>query len=106
MDERGSGTGADPIDEQIKIRQENERKLAAFDAEKKAEAERRERQDKQDRLKDHLAQRTRQWAEHTGSPPSSSTISKWREEYVSCIADDLERDLEVRREQAARNFPI
>jgi hypothetical protein len=100
-------TRRDPhIEEAVAWQKEKEARRAAWEADRKAEAERREREEKKDRLKDHVDRRTRQWAEHTGSPSPSSTISKWREEYLSRIAREQERDLEVRREQAARNFPI
>lgn len=106
MDERGRRTDIDDIDERIEWQKENEEKLKAWEENRKAEAERRERQEKQGHLKNYLARRTEAWADHTGSLPLSSTISKWREEYVARRAEEQERDLEVRRERAARNFPI
>jgi hypothetical protein len=93
------------LEERIKIQRENEEKLAAWEAERKAEAERRERQEKQDRLKDYLARRTEAWADHTGSTPSSGKLAKWREEYVERLIADQELDLELRRARAATESP-
>lgn len=94
------------ITEWVEREAEKAEQLAAWEAEQLAEAERRERAEKQQRLADYLRRREEAWTEHTGTPPPSGMLTRWTEEYVNEIADAEKRDLELRREQAARNFPI
>ncbi len=89
------------IEERIKIRQENEEKLKAWEANRKAEAERREREEKQQRLANYLQGRAETWMEHTGTRPPMGMIEKWQQDYVEKAAADAELDLELRRAQAA-----
>ena len=94
------------LEEQVKIRQENQAKLKAWEEQRQFEAEERERREKQGALEGHLRRRAEEWREVTGSLPSPRTIDRWQEEYVDKLHAERERDLQARREQAARDFPI
>jgi hypothetical protein len=92
------------IEQRIAWQKENEEKLAAWEAEKKAEAERRELQEKRDRLESYLRRREEAWTEHTGTPPTAGMLTRWTEEYVNNTVADQELGLELRRAQAANDF--
>jgi len=89
------------IEERIKIQRENEEKLAAWEAERKAQAEAEERAKKRVRLESHLRRREEAWTEHTGTPPTAGMLTRWTEEYVNNTVADQELDLELRRARAA-----
>src|SRR5215210_3551653 len=67
-----------------------------WEEQRKAEAEQRARQEKQDRLGEYLGRRTEAWADHIGSLPPAGMISRWQEEYIDEIAAEQERERERR----------
>ena len=93
------------IDQRIAWQKEDEEKLKAWEENRKAEAERKAREERQGRLNDYLARRTEAWADHVGSLPPSSLISKWREAYIETVVSGQDLDLELRQARAAAESP-
>ena len=88
------------IEERMKWEEEKTRRRAAWEENRKAEAERRQREEKQARLSDHLRRREEAWTEHTGTPVPSGMLTRWTEEYITSTVADQDLDLELRRAQA------
>jgi hypothetical protein len=88
------------IDEQIKWEMEKAEKRQAWEAQKKAEAEQRERQLKQARMEAWLKGRREAWMDHTGALPPADVMASWRAEYVANVAAEQELERELRLAQA------
>jgi len=95
-------TRRDPhIEEAVAWQKEKEARRAAWEADRKAEAERREREEKQARLSDYLQRRTEAWESHTGTTPPSGMRRTWTQEFIDSTIIDEDVDLELRRARAA-----
>jgi hypothetical protein len=90
----------DAIDEQIKWEAEKASRRKAWEAQKKAEADQRERQLKQARMEAWLKGRREAWLDHTGSLPPNSTVEGWKGEYIAERAAEEELERELRLAQA------
>ena len=79
---------------------ERQKQLAEWKAQKKREAEERERQQKRAALETHLAERARTYFDHTGTTPSTSLLQRWQEQYADEQAHLVEAEREARRAEA------
>jgi hypothetical protein len=82
--------------EQMKHREELAERRRAWEAEKKQEADLRDRQLKQARMEAWLTSRRQAWVDHVGGPPTSTTEEMWRHEYVAERADEEEAERALR----------
>jgi hypothetical protein len=88
------------IEEQIRHQKELKARRHAWEEERKAEAEQRERQEKQGRMDAFLASRRQAWLEHTGALAPPEVITSWRMEYLAERAADEEAERALRLSQA------
>jgi hypothetical protein len=88
------------LEDRVKWEQEKAKRRKAWEAQRKADAEQRERQEKRSRLEAHVKARSEAWRDHTGSEPTTGQVTRWREEYLSQIVAAEEWELEARRAQA------
>ncbi len=89
-------TGAD---DSYAREQELKEQRARWEQQRKARKEQEEREAKQAELAKYLDTRGREWADTTGSAPTSEELRLWRREYMDRI--QAERDAE-REAQIAR----
>ena len=87
-------------DEWIKHQRELKARREAWQAQRQAENEERERQEKQGRMDAFLTSRRRAWLDHTGSLPPAEVIMSWRMEYLAERAADAEAERALRLSQA------
>ena len=88
------------IDKAIEWEQEKAARRAAWEDERKAEAERREREEKQGRFEAWLKARGQAFLDHTGSLPPTYIMESWRADYVAERAAEQELERERRLAQA------
>jgi hypothetical protein len=72
---------------------ENQKKLAAWEAQQKERKEQERRERKQEELARYLLRRGRDWVEITGEEPSPDEVRRWRREYL----DQREAEHQARR---------
>jgi hypothetical protein len=84
---------------------ENEAKLKAWKQQKKAEAEQKEREQKQARLHSYLHRLEREWIDHTGTNAPYDLREQWKREYVAGVAAEQELERELRLAEAAKLYP-
>jgi len=87
-------------DEWMKHKKDLEACRQAWEEQRQAENEERERQEKQGRMEAFLTSRRRGWLEHTGSLPPSEVVTSWRMEYLAERAADAEAERALRLSQA------
>ena len=80
---------------------ENQRKLEAWEARKKAEAEQKDREQKRDQLQRHLDARAKAWLDHTGAAPTTAVLERWTAEYLDSLEIEAEAEREARLAAAA-----
>jgi hypothetical protein len=88
------------IEEQIRHQKELKARRQAWEEQRKAEAEQRQRQEKAGRMEVWLTNRRRAWLDHTGSLPPAEVITSWRMEYLAERAADEEAERALRLSQA------
>ena len=87
----------DPYADELEKRQA----LEQWEARKKAEAEAKDRQQKQATLEHYLQERAGTHLDHTGTPPTTATLERWREEYVDEQARQREAEKQAKLDAAA-----
>src|SRR5687767_8604894 len=80
------------LDERVAHERELAERRKAWEEQHKAEAEERERKEKQARMEAWLASRRQSWVDHTGSLPPASTVEGWKGEYIAERASEEERE--------------
>ena len=88
------------IEEQIRHQKELKARRQAWEEQRQAENEERERQEKQGRMEAFLTNRRQAWLDHTGSLAPAEVITSWRMEYLAERAADAEAERALRLSQA------
>ena len=91
------------IDEQIRHQKELIARRQAWEEQRQAENEERERQEKQGRMEAFLTTRRQAWLDHTGSLPPADVTTSWRMEYLAERAADEEAERALRLAEAAND---
>jgi hypothetical protein len=87
-------------EQQIQHQNELKARRAAWEEQRKAEAEQRARREKQGRLEAFLTSRRRAWLDHTGSLPPAEVVEAWKLEYVGEVLADAEAERALRLAEA------
>ena len=87
-------------DEWMKHKKDLEARRQAWDEQRQAENEERERREKQGRMEAFLTSRRQAWLDHTGSLAPAEVITSWRMECLAERAADAEAERALRLSQA------
>jgi hypothetical protein len=84
---------------------ENDRKLAAWEAQQKERKEQKEREEKRAALQAYLRTRAQEWADTTGEQPGPDERRRWQREYLDGLVAERERERASSLREAYREFP-
>jgi hypothetical protein len=79
---------------------------AAWETQKKAEAEERARQEAQGRMQAFLTAKRQAWVDHAGSLPPEEVTTAWRMEFLSERQAEADAERAFRLAEAANNSPL
>ena len=87
-------------DEWMKHKKGLEARREAWEEQRKAENEERERQEKKGRMEAYLTSRRQAWLDHTGSLAPAEVVTSWRMDYLAERAAYEEAERALRLSQA------